>query len=74
MLWYDDNGLLNQPNNTNVRAMKLWAWLIGMPLDQYRQPLVGNYVVHGLDSYGEPVDVTSDVRYFFGEEGVKQGD
>lgn len=74
ILMYDDTGLLTQPNNTNTRAMKLWAHLAGMNLDNFRQPLVGNYVVSGLTDWGDSADVTSDVRYFFGEEGVRQGD
>lgn len=72
-LMYDDMGLYTQPNNTNVRAMKLWAHLAGVSLDNFRQPLVGDFVVLGLDPYeGETEDVTADVRYFFGEEGVSQ--
>jgi hypothetical protein len=72
-LMYDDMGLYTQPDNTNVRAMKLWAHLAGMNLDNFRQPLVGDYVVLGLDPIeGETEDVTAEVRYFFGEEGVSQ--
>ena len=71
-LFYDDLGLYDQPNNTNPRAMKLWAHLCGINLDQFHQNLVGNFVVLGIDELGEAVDVTADVRYFFGEEGVTQ--
>ena len=71
-LMYDDMGLYRQPNNTNVRAMKLWAHLAGVSLDNFRQNLVGNFVVIGMTRYGETADVPGSVRYFFGEEGVKQ--
>jgi hypothetical protein len=72
-LMFDDMGLYDQPNNTNPRAMKLWAHLSGISLDNFRQPLVGDFVVLGLDRYqGETEDVPGHVRYFFGEEGVAQ--
>lgn len=72
-LFFDDLGLIDQPNNTNPRAMKLWAHLCGINLDNFRQTLVGNFVVLGIDELGEAADVTAQVRYFFGEEGVDQG-
>lgn len=71
-LWFDDLGHYDQPNNTNVRAMKLWAHLCGINLDNFRQTLVGNFVVMGIDELGEAADVPGHVRYFFGEEGVSQ--
>lgn len=74
-LMYDDMGFYDQPNNTNPRAMKLWAHLAGIPLDNFRQNLVGDFVVIGLDPVmGETENVPGHVRYFFGEEGVRQED
>lgn len=71
-LFYDDMGMYDQPNNINVRAMKLWAHLSGINLD-FRQTLVGNFVVLGLSpEFGDTEDVPKEVLYFFGEEGIKE--
>lgn len=72
-LVYDDNGMFDQRTNTNIRAMKLWAHLAGVPVTSFRQRLVGNFIVLGMDPFeGDTLDVTAAVRFYFGEEGVPQ--
>lgn len=72
-LVFDDMGLFKQRTHVNERAMKLWAYLSGFRLEDFEQPLCGNFVVIGLDpNTGETEDVPSIVRHYFGEEGVDQ--
>ena len=61
-LVYDDNGLLRAGPCTNVRAMHTWAYLAGMSLHEFVTPLVGDFVVLGLEGEtGETADVPVDV-------------
>lgn len=61
MFAYDDVGLLVQPDNINSRAMKLWANAAGVNVSAFRQYLVGNYVVMGIDDEGETMDVPTAI-------------
>ena len=66
--FYDDVGLYLQPENINHRAMKLWAHAAGRSLDDFRQPLVGNYVVLGVNRIGDMTDVPSSIESKLTEE------
>lgn len=60
---YDDMGLFTQAHNLNRRAMKLWANAAGLTLADFRQPLVGNYLVMGYSpDTGETIDVPAAVE------------
>lgn len=60
---YDDMGLFLQAGNVNRRAMKLWANAAGLTLADFRQQLVGNYLVMGYDpETGETIDVPATVE------------
>lgn len=70
---YDDMGLFNQPGHINPRAMKLWAAAAGRPLADFRQPLVGNYVVLGLDpNTGDTIDLPAAVVEKLTKEWMEQ--
>lgn len=69
-LWYDDNGLFRLDNEKlpdiiNLRAMELWAWCDGVKLEDFKVPLVGNYVVTGqADDEGNSMDAPDWVYTF----------
>ena len=72
-LVFDDMGIIKQPTHINDRAMQLYARLSGFQLADFEQPLVGNFLVIGLDpDSGETEDVPQNIRRWFGEEGVDQ--
>lgn len=73
---YDDNGLIRSDALPimNIRAMKVWAHLAHRRVNEFPSPLVGTYVVIGLDSgSGESMDVPQVVRDYFAEEVVVTG-
>lgn len=60
-LAYDDMGLYQQPLNINRRAMKLWAHLAGMTVQDFTQNLVGDFVVIGVTDWGDYADVSEEM-------------
>lgn len=61
-LWYDDEGLFNQPTNVNTRAMALWASIDRVDIRDFAVPLVGDYLVTGpADDEGYTTDVPIDI-------------
>lgn len=72
-LAYDDNGLYTQPNNINSRAMALWAVMSGRHIEDFVVPLVGDYVVIGLNpASGDSEDVSDHIRGLFAELTVSK--
>jgi len=64
-MFFDDLGLFRQPTATNLRAMELWAALAGRRFSEFRQPLVGDYVVLGMTEWdGETADVHEKIVEF----------
>lgn len=57
LLAYNDEGLASSAPVVNVRAMILWADMAGRPLRDFAVPLVGTYVLAGVDPEGEYADV-----------------
>lgn len=70
-MFYDDEGLFrleageHLPDIINLRAMQLWATLDGVQLEDFRVPLVGDYVVVGdADDEGYSMDAPAWVMDF----------
>lgn len=65
---YDDNGLYRAGPCTNQRAMRAWAHLTGRSVEDFVTPLVGNFVVFGVEPYtGETADVPIEVAAWIEE-------
>lgn len=61
-LVFDDFGLLRpELPPINHRAMRLWAMLRSMDVQDFHAPLRGNFVLLGVDPAGETVDVPADL-------------
>lgn len=70
---YDDLGMYTQPEHINTRAMALWAVMTGMRLEDFRQPLWGDFIVLGVTpEAGETEDVDDRVRALFAELKVSE--
>ena len=65
---YDDMGLFRAGPRRNDRAMHTWAYLTGMRLDEFATPLVGDFIVLGMeDGTGDTADVPVDIAVWIEE-------